>query len=129
MTRQVERQLNARRELCKALIDADLEEEHAILMPQHDAGGDGRISRAQGHDLALADGGQRGGGVPDKTGVAGVLHQRRAARAFPAAGFQRQKILDRGADLVRRARDLEMHGAVFGEAMALTAQFLEFLGP
>ena len=41
--------------------------------------------------------------------------QRGAAAAFPAAGLQRQESLDRGRDLLRRVRDLESDGAVFGE--------------
>ena len=39
MARQVERELHARRIFRKALVDAELEEEGAVLMAQHDAGG------------------------------------------------------------------------------------------
>ena len=56
-----------------------------------------------------------------------MLLERGAALAFPAGGFQRQEYLERGGDLVRRARHLETDFAVFGEAVALAAQFLELL--
>ena len=36
MPRQIERQLHARRKFRKALVDAELEVERAVLMPQHD---------------------------------------------------------------------------------------------
>ena len=47
--------------------------------------------------------------------------------AFPAAGFERQECLDRASDVFGCPRDIEMHGAVLGQAMALAAQFLQFL--
>ena len=54
MPRQVERQLHAGRKFCKMLVDAELEVERAVLMPQHDPGRDRRFAGAQRHDLALA---------------------------------------------------------------------------
>ena len=128
MPGQIERQLHARRKFRKTLVDAELEIKRAILMPQHDRGRDRGIAGAQGHDLALTRLGERHGGAPHETGIAVVLHQRGAALAFPAAGFERQECLDRGRDLFRRSRHLEMHGAVLGQPMALAAQFLQLLG-
>ena len=98
---QVERQLHAGRKFREALVDAELEIERAILMPQHDGGGDRRVAGAQRHDFALAAFGERHGGAADKAGVAVVLRQRGAALGLPAAGLQRQEILDRARDLVR----------------------------
>ena len=105
MPGQIERQLHARREFRKALVDAELEIEGAVLMPQHDAGGHRRLAGPQRHDLALAGGRERRRGAADEAGIAVVLHQRGAALGFPAAGFQLQEGLDRGGDVVRRARD------------------------
>ena len=59
MPGEIERQLHARRISCKTLVDAELEEESAILMAQHDAGGHRRRAGAKGHDLALRGFGQR----------------------------------------------------------------------
>ncbi len=59
-TGSVQRQLHARRKLsCKALVDAELEVEGAILMAQHDGGRHQRFAGPQSHDLALAGLGQR----------------------------------------------------------------------
>ena len=107
MPGQVQRQLNARRKFCELFVDADLEEERAVLMPQDDSGGNRRIARAQRYDLALVRCRERGGCAANKTGIAIVLRQRGAARAFPAAGFQRQEGLERGRDVLGRTRDLE----------------------
>ena len=87
MPRQIERQLHAGRQFRETLVDAELEVECAVLMPQHDRGRDRRIAGTQRHDLALADFGERDGGAPDKGGIAVVLHQRGAAPGFPAAGL------------------------------------------
>ena len=54
MPGQVQRQLHARREFRKTLVDAELEVERAVLMTQYDAGGDRRVACAERHDLALA---------------------------------------------------------------------------
>ena len=59
MPGQVERQLHAGRKFREALVDAELEIERAILMPQHDRGRDRRVAGAQRHDLALAGFGER----------------------------------------------------------------------
>ncbi len=58
MPRQVERQLHAGREFRKALVDAELEIERAVLMPEHDRGRDRRVAGVQGHDFALPGLGQ-----------------------------------------------------------------------
>ena len=121
MPRQVQRELDPGREFGKALVDADLEVERAVLMPQHDRAGDRRVCGAQRHDLALAGGGKRCRRLPDEPDIAVMLHQRGAARAFPAAGFQREKYLHRCCDGLGRARHVEANGALLGEAIALAA--------
>ena len=47
--------------------------------------------------------------------------------ALPAAGLQHQERFDRGGHFGRRARHVEVDGAVFGEAIALAAQFFQLL--
>ena len=54
MPRQVERQLDAGREFRKALVDAELEVEGAVLMPKHDGCCHRRVAGMHGHDFALA---------------------------------------------------------------------------
>ena len=71
---------------------------------------------------------KRRGGAADKGRIAGVLSERGAALALPAAGFQFQEDLDRRCDVSWRARDVELDGAVLGEPVALAAQLLQFLG-
>ena len=44
MLRQLERELHARREFRKTLVDTELEEEGAIPMAQHDARGDRHVT-------------------------------------------------------------------------------------
>src|SRR5689334_2492562 len=119
MACQIERELHAGRELCKTLIDADLEEEGAVLMPQHDPCGHRRGARAQGDDLALANLGKRRSGAADEGGIAIVLRQRGAALALPAAGFEREEAFEGGRYLVLRSRDMEGHSAMLGEPVAL----------
>ena len=63
-----------------------------------------------------------------KAGIAVVLDQRGAALALPAAGLQPQEDLERGSDFLARARNVETHGAMLGQPMALAAQFLQLLG-
>ncbi len=109
---QIERELHARRKFRKALVDAELEVEGAILVPQHDCRRDRRSAGPKRHDLALAGLGERRRGAPDKTGIAVVLDQRGAALAFPAAGLQHQECFERGRDFLARARDFKMDGAV-----------------
>jgi len=128
MPRQIERQLHAGREFGEALVNAELEIERAIQMPEHDRRGDRRIAGAQRHDFALTAFGECRGGAADKSGVACVLHQRGAALGLPAAGFQIKETLECGCDVVGRARHVEAYGAVLGEALTLAAQFLQFLG-
>ena len=127
--RQLERELHARREFRKTLIDAELEIERAILMPQHDGRRNRRVTGAQRHDLALAVLGKRSRCATDKSGVAFILRERRAALTLPAAGFKLHENLDRPRDLVRRTCRVEADCAVFGEPMALAAQLLQFLVP
>ncbi len=127
MPRQVERQLHAGRKFRKTLVDAELEVECAVLMPEHDRGRDRRIAGMQCHDFALAGLGERLGGAPDKAGIAFVLPERGAALAFPAAGFERQEDLDRRGDRFRRPRHVETDRAVLGKPVALPAQFLQLL--
>jgi len=57
-----------------------------------------------------------------------MLDQRGAALALPATGFELQKCLERGPDLVEAARDVEHDCAVFFETVALAAQLLELFG-
>src|SRR5665647_3828085 len=106
------------------LVDAELEEEGAVLMPEHDTGRDRRVAGVERHDLALAGLGERGRGAPDKSGVAVILDQRGAALSLPAPGFQLQKHLERGGDLLAGPRNVETDGAMFGQPMALAAQLL-----
>src|SRR5262249_12474276 len=106
---------------------AELEEEGAIAVPQHDAGGDRRCSAAQGDDLALAGLGERWYGAANEGGIACVLGERGAALALPAAGFELQEGFERRSRRLGCARDLEGDGAVPFEAAALTAQLLELL--
>src|SRR5260370_16809095 len=91
-------------------------------------GGDRCIASTQGHDFALADFSERLGSTPDKTGIALVLHERGTALGLPAAGFEVEEYLKRGCDVCGRTRHIETDGAVLGEAMALAAQLLQFLG-
>src|SRR5216117_3568338 len=63
-------------ENCKALVDAELEVEGAVLMAQHDGGRHRRFARPQGHDLALAGLGQRRGGAANKGRITVVLAER-----------------------------------------------------
>ena len=128
MPRQIERELHAGREFCKAFVDAELEEEGAVLVPQHDARRHRRISGAQRHDLAIAGLGKRRGGAADKGGIADILQQRGAALGFPAAGFQFEENLRGRGNFIRRARDVKTDLAMFGEAVALPAQLLQLLG-
>ena len=98
MPRQIERELHARRKFRKALVDAELEIERAVLVPQHDrrrrpayrrpAASRSRIGRSRR---------ARGVGAADEGGIALVLDQRGAALAFPAAGLERQEYFERGA--------------------------------
>ena len=97
-------------------------------MPQHDRGRDRHGAGVQRDDLALAGGGQRRDGAADEGVVAGILCQRRAALALPAAGLQRQKGLQRRGDVGRFARDREADLALVGQPCALAAQFLQLLG-
>src|SRR5690242_11686808 len=122
MTRQFQRKLYTRRELCKALVDADLEEEGARLMPQHDAGGDRRVAGAQCHDLAITGLGELRRRAADEGGIALDLRQRCAAPALPAARFKLQEHFQRGGDLLWRPRDVEGDLALFGEALAQSTQ-------
>ena len=71
---------------------------------------------------------ERLGRTPDKAGIALVLHERGPALRLPAAGLEVEEYLERGCDVCGRTRHIEMDGAVLGQAMALAAQFLEFLG-
>src|ERR1700720_3964564 len=127
MPRQVERQLYSGRKLRKPLVDAELEVERAVLMPEHDRGCDRRIAGMQRHDFALAGLGETFGGAPDKAGIAVVLPERGAALAFPAARFECKENLDGRRDRVLCPRHLETNRAVLGEAIALPAQFLQLL--
>ena len=129
MPRQLDRELHARREFRKAFVDAELEEERAISMSQHDTGGNRRLASAQQNDLALAGCGERHRGAADEGGIALVLHQRGAALGLPAAGFDLQEHLDRGRDALGRARDVKTHRPMLGKPVTLTAQLLQFLGP
>src|SRR5260363_296654 len=90
MARQLKRQLRAGRMLRKALVDADLEEERTVLVAYHDAAGDGRAARMQRDDLAAPGLGHCRGRAADEGGVAGVLAERGAALALPAASFERK---------------------------------------
>ena len=128
MPGQIQRQLHARRKFRKALVDAELEVEGAVLVTQHDRGRHRRVAGAQRHDLALAGLRERRGGAADKGRIAGVLSERGAALALPAAGFQLQEGLERRGDIAWLAGDVELDGAVLGEAVALAAQLLQFLG-
>ena len=67
-------------------------------------------------------------GTADEAQIAFALSQRGAALTLPAAGFQRQKNLNRAGDLVGRAGDRKPHRAVLGEAVALAPQLLQLLG-
>src|ERR1700720_2336092 len=127
MPRQVERQLYSGRKLRKPLVDAELEVERAVLMPEHDRGCDRRIAGVQRHDFALAGLGESFGGAPDKAGIAVVLPERGAAPRFPAAGFEREENLDSRSYRVLRPRHIETDRAVLCEPIALPAQFLQFL--
>src|ERR1700726_1356256 len=122
----IEGELPARRKFRKTLVAAKLEIKRAILMPQHDGGGDRRLTGAQGDDLALAGLSERCCGAADKGGIALILSERGAALALPAARLQCHEGLDRGCDLVGRARHVETDSAVFGKAMALPAQLFQF---
>ena len=104
MPGQIERQLHARREFRKALVDAELEKEGAVLMPEYDSGRDRCIAGTQRHDLALASLGECRRGAADEGGVAFVLAQRGAALALPAAGFQPQENFERRCDCSAFAR-------------------------
>src|SRR3954470_2375407 len=127
MPGQIERELHARRIFREPLIDAELEEEGAALMAQHDAGGDRGIADAQGHDFALIGLGERDGGAAYEDSIAVRLDQRGAAMAFPAAGFEREEYLQRGSDLLRRARHLELDRAMLGQPIPLPTQLLQLL--
>src|ERR1700759_5751797 len=105
----------------EALIDAEFEEEGAVLMPQHDAGCEWRSACTQRHDLAVASRRARGSRTADEYGVALDLGQCGTARAFPAAGFECQEGFQRGCDLLRRARHLEGDCAMVGQSVALPA--------
>ena len=112
----------------KSLVDAELEIEGAVLVPQHDRGRDRRVAGMERDDLALAGLGQRRGGATDEGGVTFVLQKRGAARALPAAGFECEEGFERGCDVSLRSGNFKTNGAVPGEAVALPAQLLQFLG-
>ena len=97
-------------------------------MPQHDAGRHRHLAGAQRHDLAIAGFRKPDGGAADKGGIADILQQRGAALGLPAGGFQFKEDFRRGGDFVRRARNVKTHRAMLGEAVALAAQFFQFLG-
>src|SRR5262249_6623266 len=124
---QLERELNARRELCEALINPKLEPERALIVLPDDAGGDQRHAGGQHVDLALAPCGEVDGGAANESGVALVLHQRSTALALPAAGLERKKRLDCMTDAFACSGDGETEGADIAEAVSLAAQFLELL--
>ena len=130
MPRQVERQLHAGRQFCETLVDAELEVERAVLMPQHDrrrrpACRRRRASRSRTGRM------RRAPAVARRTKAASPSSCTSAVPrlAFPAAGFQRQEHLDRGCDVRGRARHLETDLAVLGQPVALAAQLLQFLRP
>jgi len=129
MAGQLERQLHARRILCKPLVDAELEEERAILVAQHDAGGHRRCAGAQADDLALTGFGECGRGTANESGIAGVLDQRGAALAFPAARFEPQEGFEHCPDALRRASNVERDRAMLFEPVLLAPKLLELLGP
>ncbi len=128
MPRQLERELDAGRILRKALVDAELEPERTILVPQHDAGCDRRVAGVQRDDLALAACGHGRGGAADEAGVARMLGERGAAIGLPAARFQRRKTSTMRGDVRGRRRDREADLAVLGETVALPSQLLQLLG-
>jgi len=94
MPGQVERQLHARRIFRKALVDAELEEESAVLMPQARCAATGS-RRCEASRSRIGRSRQRGYGTADEGGVTVVLDQRGAALAFqplaPAAGTSRAR--------------------------------------
>ena len=99
VARQIERQLNAGRELGKILVDAELEVKSPILMPQHDRRGHRRVASPQGHDFALASFGESRRRASDEGDVAIVLSERGTAPRLPAAGLQREERLERVRDI------------------------------
>ena len=127
--RQIEGQLHPGRQLREALIDAELEVEGAIPVPEHDCGGDRGVAGPQRHDLAFAGFGECGRGAADKAGIAVVLQQRGAALGFPAAGLEGEESLDGWRNVFGCARHIETDGAVLGQPVALAAQFFQLLRP
>ena len=117
------------REFRKTLIDAELEVKCAVLMPQHDGGCHRRVAGTQRHDLALAGLGERFRRAADKG-----RHRHRAAaarcRARPSSRWLRGGGTFRWR--TRRLRGVratsKRTAPVFGEAVALAAQFLQLLG-
>src|SRR5579872_4617614 len=100
MPRQVERELDARRVFRKRLVDAELEVEGAVEMPEHDGSGDRPLAGMHGDDFALAAFGKALGRVSDEVEIAAVLPERGAALALPAADFEREKNFDRVTDFL-----------------------------
>ena len=119
--RQVERQLYPGREFRKTLVDAELEVEGAVQMPQHNRRCDRRLTGVQRDDFALAGCRKPCGGPPDEARVPVILLERGAAPGFPAAGLEFQECLDRSRDGVGSPRDLKTDCAMFGETIALAA--------
>ena len=66
-------------------------------------------------------------GVDEAPNV-GMLRNGGAGASFPAAGFQRQKVRERGGDRVGLTRAGAQQDAVLGEAPALPPQLLALLG-
>ena len=128
MPGQIERQLHARRKFREALVDAELEIERAVLMAQHDRGGDRRLAGAQRHDLALA-GCRRAPTVARRIKAASPSS---CASAVPRLAFQPLASSVRNISIAAATSSgvratSKCDGAVLGEAVALAAQFFQFL--
>ena len=128
MPGQIERQLHAGREFRETLVDAELEIERAVLMPQHDA----RLRPACRRRAASRS---RTGRCSASAGVARRMKAASpssCASAVPRLAFQplassARKVSSARRDIAGRARHLEMDLAMLGQAVALAAQLLQLL--
>ena len=128
MPGQVERQLHARRKSCKALVDAELEVEGAILMPQHDRGRD-RGSRRRASSRSRTAPVSASAGAARRTKAASPSS---CISAVPRLPFQPlasscRNVSSAAATCSRVRATSKRTAPCSAKPMALAAQLLQFL--
>ena len=96
-------------------------------MAQHDCRGHRRFAGPQGHDLALAGLGQRRRGAADEAASPSCWLSAVPRWPFQPLASSIRNVSTAAGDFGRRPRHVELDSTMFGEAIALTAQFFQFL--